>query len=1375
MPSFSRIFKHSHRERDKDRERRIQHDAPTSALTQANTATSLFPPTGEVPSPPDYAQALHFSKSKKKKDKDRETPEELARRAEKEKQRFAALKRQKEIDNDAWQKTSVDAHEVVELLSAVSKEIKARGTAPVRPVVIDLTDSPLALDIPFLLLPFRPSATSSDLASARTFIRHYFKPPPERPVPLKGEALQREVKLVDPPVLCSLLKWCWARLKGGVVGWEVYSLFKVGEQGIPVDSELARTAFSTFIPIAVDPVRATIITDFFDLLASIAAHSKSNGLAGRKLSRYAGWWAFEHVDTSAYVAATSSFSAHDHSVGFQTNYNNWEDAANATSHLFFAYLRSLTPDPTVSIQSIPTSLRSLERDTEYPPQAPALLRRRTIKVVMVVNRVSPTPCALLKRATGYDYDALDMMDVDNGAGKLLQRFTDLENPAQQGLTEECARLLKSISKANHSTFGLPGANVTAESAFATAVKQQNKDHGSRPSSPVSVSSTSSLNLASLTISNVKRQSWSRFEDLGFDGVGFSDKPSTVDDAKPSQALERPCTPSWADFLSSGFADTETSEKEWTALQLPHDNVLPPLAIQKGDGHLPRSKPDRSRAQERAGGSLDLDSADRRHHAASKELASVTTIEIDDSFFWVWISSLAPEETPARKGVFGRCALVETKLRIEGTSAPSVKSSNSSAADSTGNWLIFEEQIKGAAPKPDEAAVVIERKGTLFGLRNKLSRSAKRRSLVEPVSPTGNNQQATVSTNAITEFDGMTGLTTDAQIRPKPSMAVSVAPDQHARIQAAAAALQRKDRDADTEAHVGGQESRPKRQAVRQPDYMHQRKKTESLPVLDEGNEALKWAMMYDQHHNDVSGVQEVMQRKPVTGGGEAIDDPSMVQKSISGSMVSSSDCKRNAANSTTTSRPGSRGSSIAATISATRSPSSPFQHKPASLAPSITSTTTVTSRSILPTDASLSETTSRNAQSRPEAVECAPHVLAAPANVTTTSGEGKSEVAGIGSSRAKNVGLNDSSVIEQMQELKIISGNTPRAVTDVGQQRSMFGPAQQTSERNPRGTSRGSASASVSAAAGSGLVAAKRAALEKRDAAAKAPSPLDRKESSPWMSPTRSGSRSPASAEDAISSPACRSTSVTNVTLPQQGFTNVSGVPGDSAGSLPNSSSVPAGHFNPSRSQPMTENEYLSSTRSQSVGLAATRSMPHETIPELPEQARSQSLRVHTSPSYPRNDSIVNMTAPESFDSMDSSHPYDRWTHIRGNAAQRAPLQSPTSATGSAHSSPFELDYNRTMLSSQRDSWMSDSVRSSFESARTSTAPTKIKRVSVNRDPTAAQVQGIKSDEDKENQWPNSGGSETSKEESIEDRVARIKARVAQLTGAAPDTASQSR
>ena len=108
------------------------------------------------------------------------------------------------------------------------------------------------------------------------------------------------------------MKWCWSRLAGGVVTWEAYELFKVGEQGTPsdsrcasggliltlcADSDMARDAFATFIPLSVESkAKEMIIFDFFDLMAAIAAHGKTNGMGGRKLSRLAGWWAFEQVD-----------------------------------------------------------------------------------------------------------------------------------------------------------------------------------------------------------------------------------------------------------------------------------------------------------------------------------------------------------------------------------------------------------------------------------------------------------------------------------------------------------------------------------------------------------------------------------------------------------------------------------------------------------------------------------------------------------------------------------------------------------------------------------------------------------------------------------------------------------------------------------------------------------------------------------------------------------------------------------------------------------------------------------------------------------------------------------------------------------------------
>lgn len=78
---------------------------------------------------------------------------------------------------------------------------------------------------------------------------------------------------------------------------------------LSAESRMAKSAFDTFIPLSVtSEAREKIIFSFFDLLAAIAASSKRNGLGGRKLSRLAGWWAFEQIQEGQ---------------GFQAGYRSW--------------------------------------------------------------------------------------------------------------------------------------------------------------------------------------------------------------------------------------------------------------------------------------------------------------------------------------------------------------------------------------------------------------------------------------------------------------------------------------------------------------------------------------------------------------------------------------------------------------------------------------------------------------------------------------------------------------------------------------------------------------------------------------------------------------------------------------------------------------------------------------------------------------------------------------------------------------------------------------------------------------------------------------------------------------------------------------------
>ncbi|KAI1801208.1 DUF1708-domain-containing protein [Daldinia bambusicola] len=607
---------------------------------------------------------------------------------------------------DAYTRTTVEPEEVQELVKRSTEELKAR-----------------ALDLPFLLLPFRPT---SDPSAVRTFIRHFFNDEHN----LRGEALVQELRMTEPMVISGVLKWIWSRLPGGVVGWDAYELFRVGEQ----DSNMARDSFSTFIPLSVEnQARSQIIFDYFDLLSAIAAHGKSNGFGGRKLSRMAAWWAFEHKDTGN---------------GFDGGYKAWLSAADATSHMFFAYLRSLSPQQArAGISMLPMSLQKLLQETEYPPQAPSLLMSSTYRVVMIVETVSSTPFALLRRANHFQY-----RDEDQA----LREFSEYEDPVK-ALTEECRRVLKAISLANQSQ--------VSSSKHSTGLRDA---------------------------------SWSRFEDIGFGGT-LEEEEEDDDSLKLTQArnprglrttpasganLGRPTTPSWADFLSSGFVDDAPNSP--SNLLLPPDKILPPIETtvrqRSSQSHRPRLESD--------------------HHLEPGELASISRFDLDEAFWWVWMSSLAPEETAERKSAFGRCSVVETIIR-------------------QGRWLVMEEMVKGAAPEPDAGAYIAEKKG-LFSWTRRGKGVSRSKSAAK--SSGDKNDRVTPGGGA-----GMSKT--------------SIGPDQQAKIQAAAQKLQAK--------QLQEQQPGPKLERRGRTDTEVMREKTQSILTLQPGvvnaaSPAMKWASKYDK-------------------------------------------------------------------------------------------------------------------------------------------------------------------------------------------------------------------------------------------------------------------------------------------------------------------------------------------------------------------------------------------------------------------------------------------------------------------------------------------------------------------------------------------------
>ena len=431
--------------------------------------------------------------------------------------------------------------------------------------------------------------------------------------------------------------------------------------------------------------------------------------------------------------------------------NKLNSAADATSHLFFAYLRSLSPGQARgAISMLPMSLQKLLQETEYPPQVPVLMRTSTYKVVMIVENVSPTPFALLRRANRFQY-----RDDD----RALQEFSEYENPIKV-LTDECHRVLKAISVANESQ--------VSSSKHSTSLRDA---------------------------------SWSRFEDIGF-SAALNDEDDEDDPTKQLRDMQksglrttpasagnfgRPTTPSWADFLSSGFiADAPHSPSN---LLLPPDKILPPIDInmrqQSSQSHRPR---------------LETDA-----NLEPGELASINRFDLDDTFWWVWMSSLAPEETAERKGAFGRCAVIETVIRA-------------------GRWLVLEEMVKGAAPDPDAGAYIAEKKG-FFSWTRRNKAVSRSKSAAGKRSPEQEEAQARAAKAGVSK--------------------TSIGPDQQAKIQRAAQQLQAKE-------HQERQTSVPLPERRGRTDAELMREKTNSVltlqpVIMSEASPAMKWANYYDKN------------------------------------------------------------------------------------------------------------------------------------------------------------------------------------------------------------------------------------------------------------------------------------------------------------------------------------------------------------------------------------------------------------------------------------------------------------------------------------------------------------------------------------------------
>ncbi|KAG5513435.1 hypothetical protein PMAC_001499 [Pneumocystis sp. 'macacae'] len=302
---------------------------------------------------------------------------------------------------DPWSWDYVLDEEVYDLLEACYVEVKSRGVM-----------------IPLVFLPFRPM---SNVLSTKVFIRKFFSTDSK----LQKDQYIQELPLIDIYVIIGIIRWCWLRLIDGVVGWDVYEAFTILEK----EKKYPYNAFFDYIPIvAGSKVRENIILGFFNILSAIAAYSKINGLSGDKLSRTAGWWAFNFENKEQ---------------GFHKAYNNWKKSADANEHLFFAYLRSIKEQHSNTElyvpNSMPLSLVKLLEQTPYPLLASSLMtlhHKDTLCIDMLVNMPSPNAFTVLQRV------AIQGLDADDEIVSVLWKH---RNRIENALTDESRRILMCIS------------------------------------------------------------------------------------------------------------------------------------------------------------------------------------------------------------------------------------------------------------------------------------------------------------------------------------------------------------------------------------------------------------------------------------------------------------------------------------------------------------------------------------------------------------------------------------------------------------------------------------------------------------------------------------------------------------------------------------------------------------------------------------------------------------------------------------------------------------------------------------------------------------------------------------------------------------------
>lgn len=392
-------------------------------------------------------------------------------------------------------------------------------------------------------------------------------------------------------------------MPGGVITWKVYEKYKSDEK-----RNREHDALLTLLPRCVEsPIQQNIIMDFLTLLMKIAEKEKKNGLNGRKLARLAGFWAF---DLSPPNKETPT--------NFGEGLACWSVAAEASYHMFLAYIRTQFPKPGLGkIVTLPKILETMLLNEPYPPKPLYETRLTAVpKITLFVGRLSSDPFVLLHRvAKTIRLDDPSKFASQDDYQTLYTLFNDKDNIESQ-MSPESRRVLEEISKSN----GILSTDHTLK-----------------------IKDTVRLSY------DVRGKTWSKYYNNAFVD------PVTGEPHRPLTNYVYPPN------FRTRIEQSQRPYSERPSLPYPPS---PPLNY---------SKPLRAETWKNAKDYYEMTQDDKQyanleswHHQRKVEEQHkvnciLSRIDIDDFFAWVWMCSLSPEQTEVRKALFGRSLVVEVNL------------------------------------------------------------------------------------------------------------------------------------------------------------------------------------------------------------------------------------------------------------------------------------------------------------------------------------------------------------------------------------------------------------------------------------------------------------------------------------------------------------------------------------------------------------------------------------------------------------------------------------------------------------------------------------------------------------------------------------------